>query len=121
MRNLPIAELVALTGVPAATVHYYLRNGLLPMPARLSPNRFAYDERHVQGLRLIRTLREQRGLPLPMIKRILPELMQLESGEAFRPEMWDRALAPRVSRRRQPSTRLLQAAKDTFARKGYED
>jgi AcrR family transcriptional regulator len=121
MAALTIADLVSRTGVPPATVHYYLRHGLLPRPKRLAPNRFGYDDRHVQGLRLIRSLREQRGLSLPMIKRILPELMQLESAEAFLPEMWDRALAPRMSRRQLPSARLLEAAKDAFARKGYED
>jgi AcrR family transcriptional regulator len=121
MSALTIADLVSHTGVPPATIHYYLRNGLLPRPKRLAPNRFAYDERHVRGLRLIRTLRDQRGLGLPMIKRILPDLMQLETAEAFLPEMWDRALAPRMSRRRQPSARLLDAAKEAFARKGYED
>jgi AcrR family transcriptional regulator len=121
MQNLTIAELVALTGVPSATVHYYLRNGLLPMPARVAPNRFAYDERHVQGLRLIRTLRERRRLSLPMIKRILPDLLRLEATEAFLPEMWDRALAPRLARRaRPPSTRLLEAAKEAFAARGYD-
>jgi len=121
MESLSIADLVSRTGVPPATVHYYLRNGLLPRPKRVAANRFLYDERHVHGLRLIRTLRDQRGLSLPMIKRILPDLMHLETAEAFLPEMWYRALAPRLSRRRQPSDRLLHAAKDTFARKGYDD
>jgi AcrR family transcriptional regulator len=116
-----IADLVALTGVPPATVHYYLRHGLLPQPRRLAANRFGYDERHVHGLRLIRTLREQRDLPLPLIRRIMPELLRLEGEEAFRPEMWDRALAPRMSRRRTPSARLLEAAKEAFARRGYAE
>src|SRR5438105_184454 len=97
-----IADLVSLTGVPPATIHYYLRGGLLPRPKRAAPNRFAYDERHVQGLKLIRSLRERRGLSLAMIRRILPELLQLETTEAFLPEMWDRALAPRLSPRARP-------------------
>ena len=49
MRTLTIADLVAETGVPRATIHSYLRLGLLPRPKRLSPARFAYDERHVRG------------------------------------------------------------------------
>jgi len=108
MSTFTIGDLVALTGVPQATVHHYLRTGLLPRPKRLAPNRFTYDERHVQGLKLIRSLRDRRGLALPMIKRILPE-------------MWDRALAPRLSRRtRMPSARLLEAAKEAFCRRGYD-
>ena len=54
------AEVVALTGVPRATIHSYLRRGLLPRPRRASPARFAYDERHVRALQLIRSLRESR-------------------------------------------------------------
>ncbi len=120
-RALSIADLVAATEVPPATIHYYLRQQLLPPPRRLAANRFAYDERHVQRLRLIRTLRERRGLSLDMIRRILPELLRLEGEEAFRPEMWDRALEPRMSRRRLPSQRLLDAAKVAFGKRGYGD
>ena len=104
-KSLTIADLVALTEVPPATIHYYLRHGLVPPPKRVSPNRFTYDDRHVQALRLVRLLRDRRGLPLDMIRRIMPELLRLEAEEAFRPEMWDRALAPRVSRRRSPDAR----------------
>jgi AcrR family transcriptional regulator len=121
MKALTIAELVAMTDVPSATIHYYLRGGLLPQPKRVASNRFLYDERHVQGLKLIRVLRDRRGLPLPMIRRILPDLLRLETEEAFSPEIWDRALAPRLSRRQAPSARLLDVAKDAFSRRGYAD
>jgi AcrR family transcriptional regulator len=121
MRVYTIADLVAVTGVPPATVHYYLRHGLLPQPKRASASRFLYDERHEKGLRLIRMLRERRGLSLDMIRRIMPELLRLEAEEAFRPEMWDRAVAPRLSGRRLPSTRVLEAAKEAFAKRGYGD
>src|SRR5439155_17828889 len=61
-----IGELVARSGVPAATIHHYLRLGLLPSARRTAPNRFLYDQRHLQALRLIRLLRARRGLPLPV-------------------------------------------------------
>jgi len=121
MKPQTIAEIVAITGVPSATIHYYLRQGLLPSPRRLATNRFAYDERHVVGLRLIRTLRERRGLSLPMIRRILPELLRLEGEEAFSPDIWDKILAPRLSARRLPSNRLLDSAKEAFTRRGFSD
>jgi AcrR family transcriptional regulator len=120
-RALTIADLVAETDVPPATVHYYLRHGLLPQPKRVAANRFTYDRRHVQALKLIRTLRERRGLSLDMIRRIMPELLRLEAEDAFSPVMWDKALGPRMSRRRTPSARLLDAAKDAFAKRGYAD
>jgi AcrR family transcriptional regulator len=121
MREYTISEVVALTGVPPATVHHYLREGVIPRPKRLASNRYVYDQRHLQALKLIRRLRDQRGLALPMIRQIMPELLALEDEDAFRPEMWDRALAPRMASRRPPAIRLLQAAKDAFARRGYAD
>ena len=118
-----IGELVARSGVPAATIHHYLRLGLLPSARRIAPNRFLYDERHVQALRLIRVLRERRGLPLPVIRRVLPDLLGLEQDQAFRPEMWDRAVGSHAGRagRRTPAARLLGAAVDAFSRRGYAD
>jgi AcrR family transcriptional regulator len=117
---LSIADVVARTGVPPATIHYYLRLGLLPRPRRVTGTRFGYDDRHVRALQLIRSLRERRHVPLPTIKRVLPELLALEPTDAFLPEMWDRALAPRPRDvKRDPATRLLAAARDAFARRGF--
>lgn len=119
----PIAELARRSEVPPATIHHYLRAGLLPPPQRVATNRFLYDERHVQALRLIRILRERRRLSLRAIRRVLPDLVALEGSEAFRPEMWDRAIDLRTGRerRRMPGARLLDAAIDAFGRRGYGD
>lgn len=119
----PISELVERSATPPATIHHYLRLGLLPAPRRAAPNRFLYDARHVEHLRLIRLLRERRRLPLPVIRRILPDLAEMEDEQAFRPEMWDRVMAPhlRRGRGRPPQVRLLDAAKDAFSRRGYAD
>jgi len=119
----PISDLVTRTGIPAATIHHYLRLGLLPRPDTRGRNRFLYDERHVRALTLIRLLRDRRGLALPAIKRILPDLLELEEEQAFRPEMWDRVAGVRLSQstRRSPRARLLAAAMDAFARRGFGD
>lgn len=119
----PIADLVKRTGIPAATIHHYRKRGLLPAPRRVAPNRFLYDERHVQALKLVRVLRERRGLPLSVIRRILPGLLGLEEEQAFRPDMWDRAVGAnlRAGARRGPGARLLEAAIEIFARRGYAD
>jgi AcrR family transcriptional regulator len=118
-----IAELVARTRVPPATIHHYLRMGLLPPARRMAANRFLYDERHVRSLKLIRVLRERRGLSLRVIRRVLPDLLGLDQDQAFRPEMWDRAVGAYLGRgaRRPPAARLLDAAIDAFARRGYSD
>ena len=121
--SFPISDLVNRTGVPAATIHHYIRLGLLPRPDTRGRNRFLYDERHVRALTLIRLLRDRRSLSLPAIKRILPDLLELEEEQAFRPEMWDRVAGVRLSQstRRSPRARLLAAAMDAFARRGFGD
>jgi AcrR family transcriptional regulator len=118
----PISEVVARTGTPAPTIHHYVRLGLLPAPHRAARNRFLYDERHVEGLRLIHALRVRRRIPLATIRRILPDLVRLTGEEGFRPEVWDRALDLRARRsRREPSARLLDAAVEAFSHRGYGD
>lgn len=73
--RLSLSDLVAATGVPASTIHHYRRAGLIPPPDRPAPNRFCYDLRHVESLRLIRQIRERRGLGLDAIASLLPGLL----------------------------------------------
>lgn len=65
-----ISELAARTGVPLATVKYYLREGLL-MPGRAtSATQAQYDDTHMRRLGLVRALAGQ-GLPLDKIKAVV--------------------------------------------------
>jgi AcrR family transcriptional regulator len=115
-----ISELVRQSGVPAATIHHYLRLGLLPPPRRVAANRFLYDDRHLTALRVIRALREQRRLPLPRIRRMLPELVALGEAEALRPASWDAVLdRPVRPAMRSGQDRILAAAMTAFARHGF--
>lgn len=66
-----MAELSAESGVPVATVKYYLREGLLPPGERTSPNQARYSAAHVQRLRLIKALTEVGGLPLASVGAVL--------------------------------------------------
>ncbi|UOZ09866.1 MerR family transcriptional regulator [Amycolatopsis sp. WQ 127309] len=66
-----MAELSAGSGVPVATVKYYLREGLLPPGERTSPNQARYSATHVQRLRLIKALTEVGGLSLASVGTVL--------------------------------------------------
>jgi len=120
-----MSELVARTGVPAATVRYYMVEGLLPPAVRAASNRFLYDERHVEVVRLVRLLRERRGLSLETIGRVLPELLPdlLGTGSpgVFRPEMWGEVLAPGGGSPPGPSLRdrLVEIGTEQFSARGY--
>jgi AcrR family transcriptional regulator len=114
-----IAELVEKTGIPATTIHHYRNAGLLPPPERVAANRFRYSDRHVQALRLIRVLRDRRRLPLPTIRDVLPELLASGDEEAFHTETWEAALTGRSQVPDATWERIVAAAVDLFAARGY--
>ena len=81
-----ISGLVEQSGVGKELIHHYLREGLLPRPAA----RARYDHRHLRLLQLIKRLREERFLPLSVIRDVVRfnnydpdqlELLLLAGGE----------------------------------------
>lgn len=72
-------ELAAASGVPRTTIHFYLREGLLPPPSSKRRNAALYDEAHLERLRLIGELRSERRGPLS-IARLRRVLEQVDRG-----------------------------------------
>lgn len=66
-----MSELSSRSGVPVATIKYYLREGLLPPGAATSATRAEYGATHLRRLRLIRTLLNIGEIPLAAIGKIL--------------------------------------------------
>ena len=96
-------------------------SGCSRRPTRIGANRFAYDERHVQALRLVRLLRERRHLSLETIRDVLPELLAVDE-EAFRPD--DVGPGRRVARRDGTGTRERDRRRGAATRspgRGYAD
>ncbi len=58
------------SGVSVASIKYYRREGLLPSGRRITATRAAYDESHLDRLRLIGALRDIAELPIATIGRI---------------------------------------------------
>ena len=75
-------ELEERTGVGRETIRFYIREGLLPEPARASRNSASYSDDHVTRLRAIKRLQEERFLPLAVIRTLL------DSDEAGGAERW---------------------------------
>lgn len=69
---LKMADLARQSGVPAPTIKHYIREGLLPPPAkRTSRNMAYYDAAIIPRIRTIKELQRTRFLPLRVIKELL--------------------------------------------------
>lgn len=66
-----ISELSERSGVPVATVKFYIREGMLPRGETVSATRAEYGDDHLARLRLIAALADVRGLPLSKVRDIL--------------------------------------------------
>jgi DNA-binding transcriptional MerR regulator len=69
-----LAELSRRSAVPAATIKYYLREGLLPPGRRVSATQAEYDETHLQRLRLVRALVQVGRVPIASAREVLAAL-----------------------------------------------
>lgn len=66
-----ISELSERSGVPVATVKFYIREGMLARGEAVSATRAEYSDEHLARLRLIAALADVRGLPLTRVRDIL--------------------------------------------------
>ncbi|MDB4975133.1 MAG: putative MerR family transcriptional regulator [Myxococcaceae bacterium] len=66
-----ISELSQTSEISVPTIKFYIREGLLPAGARTAMNQADYGQAHVERLSLIRALREQGGLSIEVIARVL--------------------------------------------------
>jgi DNA-binding transcriptional MerR regulator len=66
-----MSEIVKRSGVPLATVKYYLREGLLPAGESTGATSALYGEHHVRRLALIRALTDVAGLSVAKTKVVL--------------------------------------------------
>ncbi|MFF3320970.1 MerR family transcriptional regulator [Streptomyces sp. NPDC002889] len=66
-----LAELSERSGVPTATIKYYLRERLLPPGRRLSATQAEYDDEHLRRLRLVRALIQVGRVPVATAREVL--------------------------------------------------
>ncbi|MEW6114038.1 MAG: MerR family transcriptional regulator [Thermodesulfobacteriota bacterium] len=78
-----ISELVKRTQVSKETIHYYIREGLLPRPRKLGKNVADYGDSYVERIRLIKEFQDHRFLPLSVIKRVLKYKKGSPERESF--------------------------------------
>jgi DNA-binding transcriptional MerR regulator len=81
--TMKISELSRRTNAPKETIHYYVREGLIPRPRKKGKNVSDYDESFIERILLIKQIQDHFFLPLSVIKKIIkrqnksPELKAL--------------------------------------------
>ncbi|MFD5385994.1 MerR family transcriptional regulator [Streptomyces sp. NPDC127074] len=66
-----LAELSERSGVPTATIKYYLRERLLPPGERITATKSEYGEEHLRRLRLVRSLIQVGRMPVATAREVL--------------------------------------------------
>jgi AcrR family transcriptional regulator len=104
-----IATVMRRTGASRSSIHFYLREALLPQPQKTSANRSLYTEHHVELLHEIARLKQE-GLSLAQIKDALRDhVSAIEQKGADLAEQEDQ----RVRRA------ILRTATEEFMANGY--
>jgi DNA-binding transcriptional MerR regulator len=111
--HLKMSQLAERSGVSAATIKHYLREGLLPEPVRTSRNMAYYPPDFVERIKLIKRLQEERFMPLKLIRAALVD--QLERPRTPRSEVLERYEIPA-----NVLDRLAEIGVLTPNRKGYD-
>ncbi|MDX3073048.1 MerR family transcriptional regulator [Streptomyces sp. NPDC088354] len=66
-----LAELSERSGVPTATIKYYLRENLLPPGRRVTATQAEYGEEHLRRLRFVRALIQVGRVPVATAREVL--------------------------------------------------
>ena len=66
-----MADLCRLTGLPRQAVHFYIQEGLVPPGRKMGPNNARYGDVHVERIRVVRQLQNERFMPLKAIRAVI--------------------------------------------------
>ena len=105
-----ISALEKATGVPRSTIHFYIREGLLPRPAKTAASRSLYSEDHVQMLERVSELKGN-GRSLAEIRQELEHSLDQanQSGAGLAAREYERT-----------HTAILRVATQEFMVGGYK-
>jgi DNA-binding transcriptional MerR regulator len=115
-----IGELSARTGVPVATIKYYVREGLMAGGERTGHNQVRYGEEHVRRLRLVRALVETGDLPIAKVREVLAEVEDPRRDLDSALGVAGRALFSHRAPTEEPEDADLETARGIVRRQGWD-
>lgn len=114
-----IGELSARTGVPVATIKYYVREGLVSGGERTGHNQVRYGEEHVRRLRLVRSMVETGALPIAKVREVLAEVEDPRRDLDSALGVASRALSSHRAPAEEPEDADLETARAIVRRRGW--
>ena len=92
-----MAQLSTTSGVPVATIKYYLREGLLPAGERHGPNQSLYGPEHLRRLHVIRGLIDVGGLSIAAAHQVI-DAIDSDLGLPHTFDIAQRTVSPEIDR-----------------------
>lgn len=116
-----IGQLEKLSGVNRRTIHFYLKEGLLPPPMKTGKTMSYYDETHLKRLKAIALAKEE-GLPLFAIRERLSE-MDDDKGRSLAPgkSPASKKAMPKSAQGNRTREAVLELGCRLFRQKGYKN
>ena len=108
--HMTISELSKETSITISTIRSYIKKDLLPEPIRTSKTMAYYTVDHMERLKFIKKMREEKGMPLSEIKE------QIETK--FKPAETIKTPQALYSNRR---SHIVETAFQVFKEKGYNE
>ena len=106
-----IRDLEQVTGVTRTTIHYYLRQGLLPRPQKTAASRSLYTDEHVKILKRIAQLKQEGH-----------SLLEIENELQSHVDQANEVTVDLVAQEHERMhNRILALAAQEFATKGYKN
>jgi AcrR family transcriptional regulator len=104
-----ISELARITGVPASTIRYYVREGLIPQPIRTGKTRAYYRQDHLKAIELIKKRQATGRKSLQVIRREVEKRMSQKNMVSI------------ISIPPSHKDKIISSATELFSSKGYAE
>ena len=105
----PISELAQITGLPASTIRFYVREGLIPQPMKTGLTRAYYSQEHLKAIQLIKKKKSGGKKSLNKIRAEVSKKFERNHREGETPLPVN------------PRDRILTSATELFSSKGYAE
>lgn len=114
-----INQLSEKTGVSRYTIHYYLKEELLPPPLKTGRTMALYTDVHLDCLRFIRGLREKRNMPIAAVRNEVRRRFGKGWELAGSVQVLDGKNAKRSPKGNRQRERIIETAVELFSKRGY--